>query len=192
MPFTSPRLAIKKDDVAKVLKSIQELVGKDVLIGVPEKDDQRQDGSPMTNAALAYIHETGSPAANIPARPFLVPGVEEAEDRVTPQMKKAAQAALSGNSSGVETALNRAGLIAQSSVRNKINTGAFVPLSPDTIRNRKYSRGTNSRRAAEEAYLAAIKNGDSPEAAQSAAGIQPLINTGQLRNAIEYVIRKRK
>jgi hypothetical protein len=62
----------------------------------------------------------------------------------------------------VDIAQNKAGLIAESSVRKKINEGPFEPLAPKTLQERK-RRGRT--------------------------GEKPLIDTGQLRNSVTYVIR---
>ena len=184
-------LKITKDHVNDVIKSITALVGKRVLVGFPESSSHANRGSEEpTNAALGYIHEFGSPAANIPARPFLIPGVEKAEEPGIAMLRKAVEFTLDGKPNHAEEFLNKAGLLAVNSAKNEISTASFVPLKPATVRGRKYSRQTKSRRKSEIEYLRLVKGGMDPGAAQAATGIQPLINTGQLRNAITYVIRK--
>lgn len=186
------RLSVKTDNVKAVLRSLQDLVGQQVLVGIPESTDSRDnDSGPVNNATLGYIHEFGSPAANIPARPFLIPGVESIEGRAAEQLKKAAQSAVAGDSKKATQYLNAAGSIGQSGARDKINSGPFVPLKPSTIRNRHRGRGTASMRQSEQDYLKMIASGMDPQSAQDAAGIKPLIDTGQLRNSITYVVRKR-
>ncbi|MDE2403053.1 MAG: hypothetical protein KGL90_15460 [Burkholderiales bacterium] len=139
------------------------LVSSDVLVGVPAQSTDR-DGGPINNATLAYIHENGSPKANIPARPFLVPGVKSVQDKVTSRLKKAADAALDGKPKLIDQQLHAAGLIAESSVKNTINAGIDPALADSTIaaRNRRGRTGT-----------------------------VPLIDTGKLRNSITHVIRKK-
>lgn len=187
-------LKVTKDTVGRVLASIQRLVGQEVLVGIPASQAERsdEDPKPMNNAQLGYVHENGSPAQNIPARPFLIPGVEDAQESYTNHLQKAVSAAMSGDDNKMQTELNAAGLIASSGARNKITTGEFEPLSPATVRNRRKSRSTKSMRAAEKKYLELIANGATPEQAQDEAGIRPLINTGQLRNSLTYVIRKKE
>lgn len=186
-------MKVTEDNVGKVLESIKQLVGQEVLVGIPASQAERSgdDSSPLNNAQLGYIHEYGSPARNIPARPFLGPGVAEKQESIGLHLQKAAGAAMNGNADKVQLELNAAGLIAADGVRNKINTGNFEPLSPETVRSRHKSRGTQSMREAERQYLDLIAQGSAPEQAQSEAGIRPLINTGQLRNSITYVIRKK-
>lgn len=187
------RLTVTKDSVNAVVKGINELVGKRVLVGYPESSshDSRGGGEP-TNAQLAYTHEFGAPANNLPARPFVIPGVEKAEDGSVKMLRKAADFAIAGKPNLSDEQLNRAGLNAVNSVKNEISTASFVPLKPATIRGRKYGRQTKSRRQSETEYLRLVDEGMDPGAAQTATGIQPLVNTGQLRNAATYVIRRKK
>lgn len=158
-------MKITTDNVAKVLASIQELAGKQVLVGIPATKAEREDGEPINNAQLGYIHEYGAPASNIPARPFLIPGVAHAQESINNHLQKAAKAAMNGNDEKVDVELNATGLIAQAGARNEINNGAFEALSAKTLAVRR-KRG---------------RTGD-----------KPLIDTGQLRNSITYVIRKKE
>lgn len=190
------RVTVTVDKVNKVVDALNSLTRKQVLVGIPEeatvRDDEEGEVQPITNAALGYIHEFGAPGANIPARPFLIPGVKKSIFKYMPHLKGAARAALDGNKGAVDRELAVAGLEAEMGAKHEIHTGDFVPLKPATIRNRRRGRGTKSRREAEEAYLEMVKNGVSPAEAQETAGIRPLIDTGQLSNAITSVVREIK
>lgn len=138
-----------------------------VLVGIPAEDAARkpEEGeppSPMNNATIGYIMENGSPAANIPERPFLIPGMQEAREDVADQLEGGARAILEGRETDANKILHRVGLVAQNAVRRKIDEGPFAPLSPVTLSKRR-KRGRT--------------------------GTKPLIDTGQLRNAITYVVR---
>jgi hypothetical protein len=186
------RVTVTKDSVTGVVRSITELVRKQVLIGIPEKTtDREREDVPINNATLGYIHENGSPAANIPARPWLVPGVQAAEEPAVAELKKASQATLRGDSKTAEKHLTAAGLIGELSAKDAIENGNFVPLKPATVRNRHRSRQTQSMRQSELHYLDLVKSGMSPGEAEDAAGIKPLINTAQMRNAVTHVVRKK-
>lgn len=151
---------ITKDRLKKVLGAIATLPAHDVLVGVPGDTSDRSGA--ITNAALAYIHDNGAPEANIPARPFMRPGIADAKTDIADRFKQVGTSLLSGNQGGAERALHAAGLAAQASIRRKINTGPFLPLAPSTLAARR-RRG---------------RTGD-----------KPLIDTGQLRNSITYVVR---
>lgn len=183
-------LRVITDNVASVIRSVNMLVNKDVLVGIPAGPD-RTEGQPITNAEIGYVQEFGSPANNVPERPFLIPGVQDAQEAVADQFRAAAVAALTGNPSQVEVRLNRAGLLAVNSVKARISSNIAPALSPETIKNRHKGRKTKSMRKNEKAYLDLVAGGAQPADAQSAAGIVSLINTGELRNSITYVIRNK-
>lgn len=188
-------LKVTKDITAEILRAVDRLAGQEVLVGIPATETERNDdesGGDLNNAQLGYIHNYGSPKANIPARPFLEPGIEDQRASISNHLRAAAKAAFDGNSDRVDVSLNAAGLIASTGVRNKLNSGAFEALAPSTVRNRHKSRGTKSMRESEKRYLELIAQGSPPEQAQEETGIQPLVNTGQLRNSITYVVRKKE
>lgn len=176
------------DNLKSIIDAINKLTKKDVLVGIPDSAPERTD-TPITNAQIGYVMETGSPAHNVPARPFLVPGVADVQDQCADRLGKAADAALDGNTSGAERQMTAAGLIAESSVKRKIGSNIPPALSPETIKNRHRARQTSSRRSGEEAYLKSVASGTDPAQAQTESGIIPLINTGALRNSITHVVR---
>ena len=182
---------ITVDKVLDIIKAVSELAKKDVLIGIPDSAPGRAD-TPITSAQIGYIMETGSPSHNVPARPFLIPGVQEVQAECAERLKKGATAALGGSQSSAIAQLTAAGLIAERSVKAKINSNIAPELSPETIRNRNKSRKTKSMRKSEKEYLKAVDSGTSAADAQSAAGIVALVNTGQLRNSVTHVIRSKK
>lgn len=149
-------LTVTKDRTAEVARLLRTLGENQVLVGVPQSTAGRQDGG-INNPSLAYLHDRGSPANNIPARPFLEPGVEAAAEGIAQVLARAASSALAGQQNAALRGLNQAGLIAQASIQRKIVDGPFVPLKPETVRRKGSSR--------------------------------PLIDTGQLRQAVTYVVR---
>lgn len=155
---------ITKDRVAEVLAAVKKLTAKEVLVGIPQANAERKPEPgepPITNAELGYIHEFGAPEANIPARPFLIPGVERIQDQAIARLKKAGQKALEGEVAQIDQQMRAVGLIAQSAVQKKITDGPFVPLKPRTIAER---------------------------VARGRTGTKPLIDTGALRQSITFVV----
>ena len=153
--------------MAQFQKDLKILAGMDVLVGVPQDHAGRQDNEPgaaLGNATIAYIQDRGAPEANIPARPFMTPGIDAVKGKIVDLFGRAAKATLAGNPAAVAKAMTAAGLTAQSSIRAVINAGPPPPLKPATIANRK-SRGRQSEK--------------------------PLVDTGQLRNSINFVVRKK-
>lgn len=152
-----------KPALKRLLAGLTSLPSTDVLVGIPQEKGARQ-GEPISNALIGYLMETGMPASNVPARPFLYPGVDAARSPVTKYLKQGAAYALEGNAAGVDRAMNAAGSSAASSVQRKLTAGPFQPLAASTLAARRRRGRTGTR---------------------------PLIDTGQLRRAITYVVRKK-
>lgn len=150
------------DGLPDLLRRMAAVAQRDVLVGIPS-GEQRDDGP--TNAEIGYQNEFGSPANNIPARPHLIPGVAAVQDKAVARLTQAASAAATGRMSDAERHLHAAGLIAQNSVRRTLTTAAYRPLSERTLAERR---------------------------ARGRTGTKPLIDTGQYRNSITYVVRDGK
>ena len=151
-----------------LLKAVAELTKARTLVGVPAeeagRDPEEGEPDPLNNAEIAYIQDNGAPEANIPARPFMRPGIMDARDKIVARMKSGTIKTLKGDKQAPMAMFEAVGLIAQAAIRKRINDGPFAPLSPRTLAER-------------------LRRGRT--------GTRPLIDTGQLRNSINYVIRKR-
>jgi hypothetical protein len=156
----------QKSHTAQFRKALEGLLKREVLVGIPAanaaRDPEPGETTVATNALLGYVHEYGSPAKNIPARPFLHPGIANARTDIEIHMKKAGQLALAGKQDQIDQELEKVGLIAQVSVQKKITDGPFEPLKPATLAARS---------------------------ARGRTGTAPLLDTGQLRRAITYIVR---
>jgi hypothetical protein len=159
-------LTIVRDNLRKVSKAIDALGRSRVMVGVPS-DKAPRSGDPINNAALAYIMENGAPEVNIPARPFLKPGVASVQPQIAAGLKKAGEFALHGRADAVNRELHRVGAIGRDAVKRKMTDGPFEPLRPATIAARKLKRKSRNN-----------------------TDVKPLIDTGALRNSISYVIRE--
>lgn len=158
-------VTIKFDKIKKVADSMRTLAENSVLVGVPQEKSPREDG-PITNAVIGYLQETGVPENNLPARPHLVPGVNDSRGEWLPRMRDATKASFEGRLSAVTGNLNAAGLTAQNAVRKKIQDGIEPELAESTIA----ARMRKNKKAA--------------------AVFTPLINTGNYIKSIIYVLRK--
>jgi hypothetical protein len=214
------------DNTRALFEKIEALTKKQVLVGVPQmKTFRRQEGDfkPdfISNAALAYIHEFGSPAHNIPARPFLFPGIRKASKHIIALLKAGAKAAIAagvplppayGDPMGpaksdaaaakasadeAEKTLHAVGLAARNAVVRAITNPdpKFVPLKPATIRARLRRTGAGRRKLKTLGMIKAAAGWTGNQSNQAltewaeAGNIRPLIDTGQLRASITYVIR---
>ena len=94
---------------------------------------------------------------------------------------------MDGQIAKINVELKSAGLIAQRTVKQVISAGDFAPLSEATLRaraNRKVGGGVGIRKGA-RAELESRAAGNLP----STEFAKPLVDTGQLRNAITFVVR---
>lgn len=157
----------------RVLQGVKELTESRLFVGIPQTKAPRT--GPINNAALGYIHEFGSAAARIPARPWLKPGVQSIRKELALRFAKAGQGVLGGREK-IEKHLMAIGLLAVNAVRKRIQAGIPPPLAPSTVaRRRQRSAGSKYRRKA-----------------TTAAQTTPLIDTGKMLASITYVIRKVK
>jgi len=167
-------VTVVRDNSGGLKRALAALTKTTCLVGFPASEAERdlapgETGQPMTNAALGYIHDNGSPAANIPARPFMVPGVAAAAGAITTVYSKAAKAVLDQPASAdaiVDAAHNRVGLTAQDAIQSKIEGGISPALSERTIAARRRKYGDDATET-------------------------PLIESGQMRSAITYVLRQK-
>lgn len=189
LPNLKSIIKVKGIDLREIRKGMAALAASEILVGFPEdttvREDMGIDG--ITNAALGYIHDNGQPERNIPARPFMVPGITEAQDKIADQLGALAKRIVRTKQSLiVEPGMHRVGITAMVALKKKINEGIPPPLAEATLRNRM-RRGKNVGKSA-KFELERRAQGEAP----STEFAKPLIDTGALRNSINYVIRKRK
>ena len=145
------------------MKAIDSMKSSMTLVGIPQTDNSRQEQGPIGNAGILFINEFGSPGQNIPARPVMAIGIKNAQPALADEFKKCAQDALSKGFGALDVYYERVGIIASNSIKKAINDqdGIDGP-SEATLKSRK-SRGFN--------------------------GTKALVVTGQMRNAITYVVK---
>jgi hypothetical protein len=169
---------VTEDHTAELIANLRELARIKLLVGIPEQETERQDdaggSSHATNALIGYVAENGSPARNIPARPWLGPGIKAGQDQGLEVLKATATKALDGKAGEVEQGFNAAGIVFVNAVQARIRSNIPPPLAPATIRNRRRrSKGSTYRRKA-----------------TTAADVVALIDTGQFLRSVSYVVKK--
>lgn len=155
---------ISSSKMGEILARVRAMSKKRCLVGIPSSAAARDDGSTINNAEIGFINEFGSPEANIPPRPHLVPGVRRAQHDVIDILEAGGRAVLTGHQTDVGQSLEKAGLVSVSSVKNLIISGIAPPLAPATV--------------------AARRKGDDED-----SGATPLIDTGNYIAHLTYVVR---
>lgn len=147
---------------------------EDVLVGIPAEKTAAY-GSGITNVQLMYIHTHGSPINNIPPRPTIEPAILDPSNRRVLQdlMGDSLASAFRGNVQGGRAGYARAGQMAVNMVRARFGGGSLAPNAPITV------SGGWMRNKVTGGMIYVKGKGSSA----------PLIDTGQLRNSITYVIR---
>ena len=184
-----PTLKITSDFTKEFNDVISKFKKDAVLVGIPADDKERDDDSPISNAALLAINNFGSPANNIPAWPVMSIGIKNAKDAIAAEFKKAAQGALSKGVGALEVCYERAGIIASNSVKKTIKDQMGAPqLSDNTIAIRR--AGGFSKWTKTGADLGSF-NYTTKQVKKEGGflGTKRLIVTGQVRNAITYVVK---
>lgn len=136
-----------------------------VLVGIPQEGAGRESGedaAPINNATLLAINEFGSPANNIPPRPVMSIGIRAAQTGIAELFRQTAIDVLTKGSAALKIYYERIGMLAATSVKLTINQQIGIePPSAATMAARK---------------------------AKGFKGDKALIVTGQMRNAITYVV----
>lgn len=160
--MSKPFLKIE-DFTGPFMDAVRTLKKMETLIGIPEDENPRDD-APIGNAALLFINNFGSPANNIPPRPVMEIGIRNAQDAIAVEMKNAAVKGLSKGSKAVTQYYERVGIIGSNSVKRAINDQIGIePPAESTIKGRE---------------------------ARGFKGTKALLVTGQMRNAITYVVKE--
>lgn len=133
----------------------------DVLVGIPQEGTVSYPEG-VTNVQLMYIHTHGSPANRIPPRPTIEPAITEPQNRVV--LQNLLKGSLGSAFAGNLQGAATAQQRAGMMAVNMVKArfGKSPPLAPN-------------------APYTVLKKGSSA----------PLIDTGQLRNSITFVIRKK-
>ena len=175
-----------------MVSKVQAMTKKEVLVGIPQEEANRPGGGDMVNnAELLYLHTNGvrapamraemqesidagmkysaahslyvqthgSPAYAIPPRPVLEPAIRDSKAAIGKQIAGAYRAAMHGDMAGAERGLELAGMVAQNAARAWFENPKNQ-WPPNSARTIK-AKGSNI----------------------------PLIDTGEMRKSITYVIR---
>ena len=189
-----PAFSVKQvsDKAGAIRKAVDALTGKDVFIGVPAENGRSHAGenaaprTTISNAELSYIHEYGAPAAGIPARPHLLPGVDDIKAEAASLLKWAAKQDMDGNGAAIEPTLNNIGLLGQNAVRARFQNNDWEPLKDSTLDYAAPKKDAEGNTQTDK--KGNVKRGKSR---RDEGKTNPLLDTGQLMKSHTYVIRKK-
>ena len=157
-----PKLTVTADFTDQFNELVKQFRRDAVLVGIPQGSVRKDDE--INNATLLAINEFGSPMNNIPPRPVMSIGIRKAQDEIAEQFRTAVKDVLKKGGAAIRTYYERAGIVAANSIKKVINAqDGIKPPAASTLSSRK-SKGF--------------------------AGTKSLIVTGQMRNAITYVVKE--
>jgi hypothetical protein len=187
--MSKPTLKVTVDRTDEINEICKRFRRDSVLVGIPQQETKRDGPEPINNAALLAINEYGSPARNIPPRPVMKIGIRNAQKDIAEQFKLAMLGAFKTGISVLSTYYNRAGIIASTSVKKVINAQeGIAPPSPTTLAIRRAGGFHNWIGFGANLDPLSFRNKDVKDVG-GFLGTKALIVTGQMRNAITYVVK---
>lgn len=145
------------DKLKKELAAFDEL---SVSVGFQREEGKAQHtGTGVQIAKLAAIHEFGWPGHGIPARSFIRDSIKKQADAINKRRAAELRRVMLGQVTAVE-ALSSLGEFVLAVVRDRLNSGDFAALDPETV-------GAKS-------------------------GTKPLLDTGELADALSWVVKRRR
>jgi hypothetical protein len=173
------------DKSKEVIEAIRALSRVRVYVGIPGENAGRTDGA-ITNPVIGYLMEHGMPDKNVPARPFLVPGVAAVQTQTIAGLQRAGKYAMAGKLDDVLKQLNAIGQRAANSVQATIRNKIPPPLAQSTVAARLRQTQGGKRR------LKRMRKAGTDLFVWGKDNLTPLFNTGELLKSVTYVIRKVK
>lgn len=129
---------------ARIKKDVRGLNSYAALVGIPSTaprpvDKKTKKPLAINMASLALIHERGSAANNIPARPFMKQTRQRAEGRFSRLLRRLYKQVVDGKVRPFD-GLSKLGMAYEGEMKNTFTTGSFTPNKPATIKRKGSSR----------------------------------------------------
>lgn len=161
--MSQPSLTVTSDFTKQFGELISRYKSDEVLVGIPEDAEARDDDSPISSAGILALNHFGSESANIPPRPVLPQGIRNAQDAIAEQFKICAQQSLKKGLAAIPIYYERAGIIAANSCKKVITDQEGIEGPSESTLATREARGFK--------------------------GTKALLVTGQTRNAITHVVK---
>lgn len=189
--MTGPNISVssKGAGIANVQKALAQLARTDVLVGIPQERASRP-GQPVNNAELLYIHTHGSPIRHIPPRAVIEPAINAPGNKevITRELGDAAAAALDQKPAECIKFLRRAGLAGSNASKAWFtdSRNGWPPNARSTVlaklrRLKGKAHEDAMTRIADMDYIGTIPDVNTV-----------LVDTGDMRRAITFVVRQVK
>lgn len=129
---------------SKIKKDLRGLNSYAAMVGIPSTaprpvDKETKKPLAINMATLALIHERGSAANNIPARPFMKQTRQRAEGRFARLLRRLYKQVVNGKVNP-QNGLAKLGVSYEGEMKNTFIVGQFVPNKPATVKRKGSSR----------------------------------------------------
>ena len=130
-------------EICKKLKQVMERAKQinqmQLVVGIPNNENSREESEGITNAELAIIHEFGVPERGIPERSFMRSTASEESNNLGQLSKQVLNECLAGNISPYD-AYATIGAYFQGKIVEKITDGEFEPNNENTVKRKGSSK----------------------------------------------------
>lgn len=147
-----------------LMTALNKIINRKILVGIPMQEEQDEEGKKRkaTNAQKLFWNSMGSPLKKIPSRKVLEPAIEDKLDEIGEVLNKGVLMGIIAGQEAMDKAYNRAGLMALQACINWFD-------------NPKNNWAPNS-----------------PHTIKQKGSDSPLIDTGEMRKSITYIIEDKK
>lgn len=130
-------------EICKKLKQVMERAKQinqmQLVVGIPNNENSREESEGITNAELAMIHEFGVPEKGIPERSFMRSTASEESENLGRLSKAKITECIEGNASPHDV-FATIGAYLQGKIVEKITDGEFEPNNENTVKRKGSSK----------------------------------------------------
>lgn len=123
----------------QVMKRAEKLNQLQLVVGIPNDENSREDSDGITNAELGIIHEFGVPERGIPERSFMRSTASEESENLGRLSKAQIAECIEGNVSPHDV-FATIGAYLQGKIVEEITDGEFEPNNENTVKRKGSSK----------------------------------------------------
>ena len=123
----------------QVMKRAEQLNRMQLVVGIPNDENSRENSDGITNAELGVIHEFGVPERGIPERSFMRSTASEENENLGRLGNAQITECLEGKTSAHDV-LATIGTYLQGKIVDKITDGEFEPNNENTVKHKGSSK----------------------------------------------------
>lgn len=124
----------------QVMKRAEKLNQLQLVVGIPNDENSREDSDGITNAELGIIHEFGVPERGIPERSFLRSTVSEESAKNLGRLGNVQIAEFLEGKTSAHDVFATIGVYLQGKIVEKITDGEFEPNNENTVKRKGSSK----------------------------------------------------